>query len=49
LYYDEDDYDLDDLDVANNLNVIAESNFNDNNVNRKKLIIRKTNKENPKL
>jgi hypothetical protein len=49
LYYDEDDYDEDDLDVANNLNVIAESNFNDNNVNRKKLIITKTNKGNPKL
>jgi hypothetical protein len=49
LYYDEDDYDENDLDVANNLNVIAESNFNDNNVNRKKLIITKTNKGNPKL
>ena len=49
LYYDEDDYDVDDLDVANNLNVIAESNFNDNNVNRKKLIITKAHKGNPKL
>jgi hypothetical protein len=49
LYYDEDDYDEDDLDVANNLNVIAESNFNDNNVNRKKLIITKTNIGNPNL
>jgi hypothetical protein len=26
LYYDEDDYDEDDLDVANNLNVIADVN-----------------------
>ena len=37
--YDEDDeadYDEYDLDVANNLNVIAESNFNENHVNRKK-------------